>query len=77
MFTGGNVCASVEYVLEKLETQLNSELDNIYQWLVANRLTLNFSKTEYMIIGSRHNLGKINKDPIIKIGSETLNRVYT
>ena len=30
-----------------------------------------------MIIGSRHNLGKIDKDPVIKIGSETVNRVHT
>ena len=52
--------------VEKLETQLNIELDKIYRWLVANRLTLNVSKTEYMIIGSRHKLGKIEKDPVIK-----------
>ena len=30
-----------------------------------------------MIIGSRHNLGKIDKDPVIKIGSEIVNRVHT
>ena len=63
--------------VEKLETQLNIELDKICRWLVANRLTLNVSKTEYMIIGSRHNLGKIDKDPVIKIGSEIVNRVHT
>ena len=63
--------------VEKLETQLNIELDKIYRWLVANRLTLNVSKTEYMIIGSRHNLGKIDKDPVIKIGSKTVKRVHT
>ena len=45
--------------------------------LVANRLTLNVSKTEYMIIGSCHNLRKIEKNPTIKIGSETVNRVHT
>ena len=61
-----DVSTSAESV-EKLETQLNFELDSIYRWLVANRLTLNVSKTEYMIIGSRHNLGKIEKDPIIKL----------
>ena len=63
--------------VEKLETQLNIDLDKIYRWLVANRLTLNVSKTEYMIIGSRHNLRKIDKDPVIKIGSETVKRVHT
>ena len=71
-----NISTSTESV-EKLETQLNIELDKIYRWLVANRLILNVSKTEYMIIGSRHNLGKIDKDPVIKIGSETVNRVHT
>ena len=30
-----------------------------------------------MIIGSRHKLGKIDKDPVIKVGSETVNRVHT
>ena len=68
-----NVSTSAESV-EKLETQLNFELDNIYRWLVAKQYV---SKTEYMIIGSPHNLGKIEKDPIIKIGSETVNRVHT
>ena len=30
-----------------------------------------------MTIGPRRNLGKIKKDPKIKIGSETVNRVHT
>ena len=30
-----------------------------------------------MIIGSCHNLGKIDKDPVIKIDSETVNRFHT
>ena len=30
-----------------------------------------------MITGSRHNLGKIDKDPVIKIGSESVNRVHS
>ena len=34
-------------------------------------------QNNYMIIGSRHNLGKIEKNPMIKIGSETVNRVHT
>ena len=36
--------------LHSLQTILNSELNNIYQWLVANKLTLNVDKTEYMIL---------------------------
>ena len=71
-----NISASAESVNE-LEEKLNTDLSNIYQWLVANKLTLNVSKTEYMIIGSRNNLSKINVDPTIKIGGESINRVKT
>ena len=56
---------------------MNTDLSNIYQWLVANKLTLNVSKTENMIIGSRNNLSKINVDPTFKIGGESINRVET
>ncbi|CAB4027257.1 Hypothetical predicted protein, partial [Paramuricea clavata] len=50
-----NISASAESV-DELEDKVNTDLSNIYQWLVANKLTLNVSKTEYMIIGSRNNL---------------------
>ena len=32
---------------------------------------------QYMIIGSRNNLSKINVNPTIKIGGESINRVKT
>ena len=40
---------------------------------MANKLTLNTTKTEFMIIGSRHNLAKIKKDPIISIREKKYN----
>ena len=69
-----NISASAESV-DELEEKLNADLSNIYQWLVANKLTLNVSKTEYMIISSQ--LSRINVDPTIKIGGESINRVKT
>ena len=38
---------------EEIEESLNSELENIHKRLLANKLTLDVDKTEYMIIGSR------------------------
>ncbi len=32
--------------------ELNQDLENVSIWLSANKLTLNKTKTEYMIIGS-------------------------
>ena len=36
----------------ELYNKLDNDLENIHQWLLANKLTLNTSKTEYMIVGS-------------------------
>ena len=63
--------------MKDLEKRLNSDLENIYQWLVSNRLTLNLTKTEYMIIGSRHRLKKIELNPEITIGGKSVKRVKT
>ena len=36
-----------------LESQINSELKQLNQWLVAKKLTLNVSKTELMLSTTR------------------------
>ena len=61
--------------LHCLQTILNSELNNIYQWLVANKLTLNVDKTEYMIIGTRQKLNHLSHDMEVHIGEKKLKQV--
>ena len=58
-----------------MENKLNNDLENIHQWLLANKLTLNKKKTEYMIVGSRQRLAKIDNDPEIKLGETNIKRV--
>ena len=36
--------------LEELETIVNSELVNISYWLISNKLTLNISKSNFIIV---------------------------
>jgi hypothetical protein len=50
-----NISIAANSVTE-LEQILNSEFKNLHQWLLANRLSLNVAKTEFMIIGSRQRL---------------------
>ena len=39
---------------EQLQNVMNSELKNLNDWLIiANKLSLNITKSEFMIIGSR------------------------
>ena len=61
--------------INQISDKLNSEINKVGNWLVANKLTLNTTKTEFMIIGSRHNLAKIKKDPIISIREKKIQRV--
>ena len=49
MFADDNNITMSANSVDYLESKLNSDLDNIHQWLVANMLSLNVSKTEYMI----------------------------
>ena len=37
----------------KLEQATNSELNNLYSWLKASKLSLNIAKTEFMVISTR------------------------
>ena len=40
----------------EIEKKINTDLENVHKWLIANKLTLNQEKTECMLIGSRQRL---------------------
>ena len=62
-----------------IEVRLNTELENVHEWLTANKLTLNTEKTEYMIIGSYKRISNLQKEDEIKIriGDNEIKRVKT
>ena len=59
-----------------ISVNATTEIQKIHAWLTANKLTLNTTKTEFMIIGSKHNLTKVQSDPTITIGNNNIKRVY-
>lgn len=61
----------------EIEEKLEIDLNNVHQWLLVNKLTLNEKKTEYMLIGSGQRLSQINAEPSLTIGSESIKRVST
>ena len=69
--------ATVSRDIEVITETLNSDLNNVASWLSANKLTLNNSKTEYMITGSKKRIGLATYDPIINVGILKINRVET
>ena len=53
-----------------LKQRLNIELVNLNKWLRVNKLSLNITKTEYMIIGSRQRLRATTDNEVIEITIE-------
>ena len=64
----GQTSADIEY-------KLNCNLDNIQKWLISNKLTLNRTKTEFMLIGSQPRLDNIIKTPKILFGEHEIKRL--
>ena len=60
----------------ELMMTLNIELGLINEWLKANKLTINVTKTKYVVFGTRHML-QTKPDLNLKIGGKPIERVST
>ena len=61
--------------MKDIEFYLNQDLANVNQWLIANKLTLNQSKTEFMLIGSRQRLRTFQSAPNLTINGTPIKQV--
>jgi len=62
--------------VNELNRVLNKDLTNVNDWLARNKLSLNVSKTELIILGSKQKLARINYDEIyVHINGSKLKRV--
>ena len=60
-----------------LQSCLNEDLLNISKWLITNKLTLNMTKTEVMLIGSRQKLNTLTTSLVLNINGTPINQVST
>ena len=60
-----------------IQSCLNEDLLNISKWLIANNFTLNMTKTEFMLIGSRQKLNTLTASPVLNINGTPVNQVST
>ncbi len=62
-----------------IEIKLNHELENVHDWLLANKLNFDIEKTDYMTLGSYKRISNIQKEGEIKIkiGDNDVKRVKT
>ena len=64
-------------VVGEIERCVNIDLDRIRIWLAANKLTLNTTKTEFLLIGSRQRLSTLERNPKIEINKFPIKHVST
>ena len=66
-------CCLEDIKSDKKEQVLNKELQRVYSWLNANKLSLNVRKTKYMIFRKYKNndIGELN----IRISNDTIEHV--
>ena len=63
--------------IDNINTVLNVDLARVEKWLTANKLTLNASKTEFMLIGSRHRLRIFHNPPSLMIDGASITHVIS
>ena len=61
--------------IDDINYHLNHDLANVNKWLIANRLTLNQSKTEFMLIGSRQRIATFRSVPCLEIDGVPIDKV--
>ena len=63
--------------LDDLQQETNLELVNLYCWLKTNKLSLNVTKTEFMVIGLRQKLFAESHNEInIRLEDQIIRKVY-
>ena len=61
--------------IDDINYYLNQDLANVNKWLIAHRLTLNQSKTEFMLIGSRQRIATFQTVPCLEIDGVLIDKV--
>ena len=59
-----------------IEENVIRSMINICDWLKANKLSLNTTKTDFMLIGSTHNNKKFDNLLAIRVGNELIRRTH-
>jgi len=61
--------------LNSIQSNLNHDLEKLSQWLISNKLTLNPSKTKFMLIGTRQKLSTLSNPLELSIDNVPIEQV--
>ena len=75
LFADDTNLAAAGETIEGVELAMNNDLLRIKEWLLANKLSLNVAKTEFLLIGSHHKLNNLDSQPSVNIGHDSIKQV--
>jgi hypothetical protein len=75
MFADDTTLTASGKSIQLIESKINCDLINIKEWLLANKLSLILTKTEYLVIGSPFNLNNLTSESNIMIDNVPIKRV--
>ena len=76
LFADDTNITATSHAIADIETAANSDLENLKNWLIANKLSLNVAKTEFMLIGSPQMIRNAsNAQPNILIENKQIQHV--
>ena len=64
LFADDTQIATASHDINEIVESLSNDLSNVANWLSASKLTLNKSKTEYMLIGPKKRLNQLISDQL-------------
>ena len=77
MYADDTILSAASTSTIELQLELNQDLLNIKEWLLANKFSLNVTKSEYMHFGTNFRLSNLGKIFSIVIGDKQIKRVET
>ena len=63
MFADDTTLTASGKSIQQIESKINCDLINIKEWLLANKLSLNLTKTEYLLIGYPFSVNNLTSEP--------------
>ena len=74
LFANDTVLVQSDNNLGKLQNSVDHEMTKVMDWLTANKLSLNISKTKYMLITNKH---VSTESFLINVNSNRIERTLT
>ena len=77
LFADDTNLTAVRDSIHDVQAAVNSHLENLRKWLVANKLSLNLTKIEFILIGSKQMIKRISDPRLdVHIENEQIEQVY-